>query len=1368
MTARKIWWFIISCLSSAGFAQAQESSVSPCPLATEQFIEGQVVEAYQRAQQCLWAAQQAEGLNSVTYAELLGLLTRISASAGDYALALAWVRREVTVRAQFAESSPALYGQALQNQGVLYLRVDSLVAARRSLVEAERVFRTIKAPLPLRLPYLLAKVHHRTGDFNRADSLYQRVISEAHAVDSLTLRDRATYYRSLLPDSSFISSGDGVYQQLIAQFQRTGDTLSLAYADACYRLGNTLVANDAWKAALPWYRRALTVYETGVPVDSTAYAGVLHNLGVMQVTQSRNQEAVQLLTQAHRIRQQHYTARDGAWWTSLDNLATALDQNDSTNQAIALYEALERADSTRLYPWQYAVALSNRATIYQRQQQYALAETYYARATRHLKNHPPTTPEQQLHQAAIFCNVARNQQQLARFDSAIYYFKRGTEIIRRVKGTNSDAYVAAVNGMAGLYHDLGYFVESDIFYQEALKLQKELSGEFTNAYANLLNNYALVCQEQGNLTQATELLNQSLKIKKALLGADHPDYGLALANVGLVHLEAARYQQARPLLELALTATVAQHSEAHPATISAYINLARLAMAQGNYPQAEQWLKKATTIAQTHFDPTHPEYARSRIELANFYLALGNYAAAKPLLLAGQRILRDKYGATHPEYATATQNLAGLYEAVGQVDSAEALYQEALRTDRQTLGKQHPSYATALNNLAALYQNQGIYAKAKPLLEESLDISRTLYGEEHPRHITTLLNLGLLHQSVGEYEQAQSCIERVVAVRRKTLNDKHPDYAFSRYAQAVLYHTLGDSERAEPIFREVMQRYTQQLREYFPALSEKEKSAFFLRVEPVLHAVQDFIIDRVLNQAQASDETSQALLGDFYNLQLLTKAILLNSSSQINATITNSNDDELMARYQQWISAKETLARLYALPPTEWKQQQGRVSSLEDRANALEKELSLRSAQFANDLRDRRFTWRDIRQQLQPDEAAIEIIRVEKEEDSLVFYVALAITPGADGPSIKLLPNGKAMETKNFNYYKNAIDFRVSDALSYDLYWKPIRSLLSPQTTTIYVAPDGVYHKISLNSLLNPRTDRFIIEETTVHMLSSTRELLRPPSVVNHRNAYLFGDPTYQLEAPFVDALAKIPNDPTSRTNPELMTSFNGFVSPPEADNLRTLPGTEQEVDHLAQLLRHHQWKTHTYLKTEATEEVVKHLNAPRLLHIATHGYFMSDLQPNGSSSAFGLHVPNARANPLLRSGLMLAGAATSLQRQRLQQVGSWEQEDGILTAYEAKNLDLSGTELVVLSACETGLGEIRNGEGVYGLQRAFLVAGAEGVLMSLWKVDDQSTAELMQLFYERWLGGEDKASALQEAQRAMMRTHRDPYYWGAFVLIGR
>ena len=1363
MVAQKFWWFVFFLSTGMGSAGAQDTPAFSCPMARQLVKEGRLVDAYPQAQQCLLAVQQSKGINSEAYAEGLRLLTQVSAAAGDFELALVWAGREVAVRALFAEASPLCYGQALQNQGTLYLRMDSLSAAQQSLTEAERVFSASQTISPLRMRYLLAKIYHRTGAFVRADSLYQVVIREAQKTEEASLSRQATYFRGLLPSASPASSESSPERAWITQLQVTGDTLSPAYADACYRWANALVADQAWEDAIPWYRRALTVHEVGSGSDSTQYAGILHNLGVIALFRGNPPEAAQQIAQAYAIRQKLYPVGAGEWWTSLDNLANAYYQNNDDAQAEALYKSLDQPDTIHRYPWQYAVALSNRASVYQQQERFHQAETYYARAARHLKTQTLITPDQKLHQAAIFYNVARNQQKLARFDSAVYYFKQAVEVIRQVKGTQSSEYVAAVNGMAALYHDIGYFVESEIFYQKALRIEADTHSSQTNTYASLLNNYALVCQALGNLHKATDLLDQSLKIKEAILGTDHPEFVLALANVGLVHLEAARYQQARPLLEMALATTIARDGEEHPSTIQPHLNLARLEMAQGAYPQAEQWLQKAAATAKMYYSPFHPEYARTQIELANLYMVLGNYAAAQPLLAAGQQILKDRYGANHPEYATATQNLAGLYEAMGRTDTAEVLYQEALRVDRQTLGKQHPAYATGLNNLAALYQNQGNYAKAQPLLEESLTISQTLYGEEHPRYTTTLLNLGLLHQSIREYELARRCIEEVVSIRRRTLNENHPDYAFSLYCQAVLYHAVGDAEQAEPIFREVVQRYTYQLQEYFPALSEKEKSAFFRRVEPVLHAVQDFIIDRVINQTPA--ETSRALLGDFYNLELLTKAILLHSSSQIKAAIASSNDAELAIRYQQWLSTKETLVRLYALPPTEWQQQRARVGSLEERANRLEKELSLRSAEFANDLKDRRLTWQEVQQQLQPEEAAIEIVRVEKERDSLVFYVALGVTPASNAPSMVVLPTGLAMETKNFFYYKNAITFRLADKLSYDLYWKPLESLLSSQTTTVYLAPDGVYHKVSLNSLLNPSSDRFLIEETTVRMLSSTRELLQPPAVPRPPEAYLLGDPSYQLATRPIDTLPPSPEDLSTASS-----GFNleGLSHSAEDKYLDTLPGTEREVERLAQLLRNHQWKTHTYFKKDATEEAVKQLDAPRLLHIATHGYFMSDLLSDHSASVFGLHVPNASANPLLRSGLLLAGAENSLHRQFLAPEDGPPQEDGVLTAYEAMNLNLTGTELVVLSACETGLGEIRNGEGVYGLQRAFLVAGAEGVLMSLWKVNDQATAKLMQLFYERWLSGEDKATALRAAQLAMMKTYPDPYYWGAFVLVGR
>jgi CHAT domain-containing protein len=170
------------------------------------------------------------------------------------------------------------------------------------------------------------------------------------------------------------------------------------------------------------------------------------------------------------------------------------------------------------------------------------------------------------------------------------------------------------------------------------------------------------------------------------------------------------------------------------------------------------------------------------------------------------------------------------------------------------------------------------------------------------------------------------------------------------------------------------------------------------------------------------------------------------------------------------------------------------------------------------------------------------------------------------------------------------------------------------------------------------------------------------------------------------------------------------------------------------------------------------------VLHIATHGYFLEDVEASGS--AFGVQLENATDNPLLRSGLMLAGASKTLSGQHMPNLAS--NDNGILTAYEAMNMNLEGTNLIVLSACETGLGDIKAGEGVYGLQRAFLVAGADALIMSLWKVDDAATQHLMRNFYTNWIKLGNKQKAFKQAQLQLMTKYKEPFYWGAFVMMGQ
>jgi CHAT domain-containing protein len=215
--------------------------------------------------------------------------------------------------------------------------------------------------------------------------------------------------------------------------------------------------------------------------------------------------------------------------------------------------------------------------------------------------------------------------------------------------------------------------------------------------------------------------------------------------------------------------------------------------------------------------------------------------------------------------------------------------------------------------------------------------------------------------------------------------------------------------------------------------------------------------------------------------------------------------------------------------------------------------------------------------------------------------------------------------------------------------------------------------------------------------------------------------------------------------------------------DIPVLPGTKVEIDGISKVLKASGYQVKQFTQKLATEANLKSVQGPTLMHIATHGYFLKDVENMGS--AFGISLENANDNPLLRSGLMLAGAGTTVSGKRMPNLES--NDNGILTAYEAMNLNLEGTDLIILSACETGLGDIKAGEGVYGLQRAFLVAGADALIMSLWKVDDAATQQLMSNFYTSWIKLGNKQKAFKQAQMQLMAKYKDPYYWGAFVMMG-
>ncbi len=548
--------------------------------------------------------------------------------------------------------------------------------------------------------------------------------------------------------------------------------------------------------------------------------------------------------------------------------------------------------------------------------------------------------------------------------------------------------------------------------------------------------------------------------------------------------------------------------------------------------------------------------------------------------------------------------------------------------------------------------------------------------------------------------------------------------------EALLRWSQGQTELAGESFQKLVKAYQQHIAYNFVAMSEYEKEQFYYSLKKDFDLFNAFVLDYSATQPEK-------LHGQMYDNILNTKALLLNQTNRQKNRIIQSGDQALITTLHQWENTKAKLAAQYYE-----KSSTTRIDSLERKIETQEKQLNQASGLFEN--KEKVAEWTQVKGILKPGEAAIEIVRinvVDKKKlgsvnpltDSTV-YLFLLLTADVKTPGFFVIANGNQLEKHFLPYYRNAIYSQSEDRLSYDQFWLTIRKHVAG-IKKLYLSADGVFNQINLNTLLNTVTNQYLIEEINLVYLTNTGDLLRKRNLNPEMNAVLVGRPTYDFTESSIRVGEGKVYGQRNVISEELMTF--------KEQDFSDLPGTETEVSQIESILKKRNLNVISFKGAEALEENVKAVRRPSILHIATHGFFVDD-----QASAI---------SPMIRSGIVLAGVKNT-EKQKT--------EDGILTAYEATNLNLDGTDLVVLSACQTGLGEVRNGEGVYGLQRAIMVAGANNLLMSLWKVDDEATAFLMTSFYSVW-EGQNNPDEFREIQIAMRKKYPHPFYWGAFVMLG-
>jgi tetratricopeptide (TPR) repeat protein len=996
-----------------------------------------------------------------------------------------------------------------------------------------------------------------------------------------------------------------------------------------------------------------------------------------------------------------------------------------------------------------------------------------------------------------------------KYDEARPLIERALEIREKTLGPEHPGVVAFLNNLADVYRLKGDLEKAEPLLQRAMVIGEKTLGPDHPTVAVSLNLLGIIHRVKGDYAKAESFYRRSLDIREKAFGKEHVEIAGSLNNLANLYREKGDYDKAEPLMQRALDIREKALGSEHRDVAQSFLNFANFYREKGDYDKAKPLIERALAIWEKAHGPEHPDVANAIDLLALLYEEKGEYDKAEPLYQRALDITMKSPGPESPAAAQTLNNMAILYHSKGDYDKAEPLYQRALAIREKSQGPQHFEVALVLNNLALLYRARSDYVRAEQLFQRALAIKEKVFGPEHREVASGLHNLADLSNAKGDYDKAELLYQRALAMKEKLLGPEHPSVAISLTGFAILCHAKGDYERAEPLHQRALAIREKSLGSNHPLVAESlyAIAAHYVAKGNVAQAVsfqsRASVVSEhniALNLATGSERQKLAYLStlstqtdqtvslharvasdDPMARSLATATILQRKGRALDATSNslgalrgrfNAQDRAVL---DQLNDTNAQLARLVLGGPQRISpaEHQRRIKALEEQKEKLEADISSRSAEFR--AQSQPVSLEAVQSTIPKSVALIEFFSYSpfnakytksKEAYGPPRYVAYALRRQGEAQWVEL-GEAKVIDEAVDKLRQALRDPQRSDvkrlARNVDrLVMKPLRPLLG-DTRQVFLSPDGALNLVPFAALVDER-QQYLVNRYSFHYLASGRDLLRLQVKQESKSADLvLADPAYGEKETDEKALAAT-RDIEKKTQgaktsaPQLSQSLNM-----EQVFFRPLPGTAGEAEALKRLLP----QARVLTKEQATETVLKQANRPHILHIATHGYFLRDLELSAANTIAGEaprlpeFTPGGEKieNPLLRSGLALAGA--NLRRSG--------EEDGILTALEAAGLDLWGTKLVVLSACDTGVGEVKNGEGVYGLRRALVLAGSETQVMSLWPVSDTATRDLMVDYYRRLQRGEGRGEALRQVQLQMLRNpkRQHPYYWASFIQSG-
>lgn len=1251
----------------------------------------------------------------------------------------------------------------------------------------------------------------QAGNYASAQAVLQQAVTLAEQNFGLEHMDTAAAYNNLadvFASTDEISKAESYYQKALAICEKVAGPEHLDTAITLNNLGQLYKNKGNFETALRYYQRSSSIIEKALGPEHPQTGAMLNNLGMLYRAMGKTDQAEQLLQRALEIWEKTLGLEHPQTITCLNNLAGLCLAMGNYDRSLKLYQQVIGLREKVLgsnHP-ETAVSLNELASVLRITGKYDQAEPLFRRSLASLEK--SLGPEHSLI-AKVLNDGGALYSTKGDFAQAQALYQRALTMNEHLLGKDHPSVASTLNNLALLYRTTGEYAKAESLFERSLKIDETALGPEHPGVSATLSNLAGLYKDMGEFKKAEALYQRSLTISEKSQGNAHPETAASINNLAELYRELGDYPKAEKLFQRSLTIFETAFGVDHPETANGYNNLAGLCIAQGDFAQAEPLYQRALVILEKRLGLVHPEVARTLNNLATLYRYKGDFQQAESLHRRSLAIIEQAFGPDHPSVASVLNNLAIVLVLQHQYLGAEPLLRRGQAIREKNFGKEHPDVAISLGTLANLMYLKGDLVQAEILNRQALAIREKAFESDHPDIALSLLNLGNVYQATGDLARSEAHFKRALAITEATLGPDHPQRA--NCLNSLTLNSVGRNQVKEAI------RYQSQCSEIrerdllknLGTGSESQKVSYLKltqnEVDTALSINQQF--------APKSFEAAQSAL----TVLLRRKGRALDAATNAIEIVRQRATPEDRKMLDELFRLRSQISVLTLRGPGKDSGQHylATLKALNEQAEQLEAQISARSVEFK--VQTTPITLESIQKLIPSNAALVEFalyhpydlktknfnpphyaVYVLKNQGSGTENQSSGFRVPGSGADSKKDQNSQTQPLQSANQREQSQSNEAENPEPGTLLWadlgeasaiepvikafrqelqsvtsdpgrrlvlgsgqsskksrlkelgrkleqltfQPVRHLLGA-TTRVLLSPDDSLNLIPFDALVDEQ-GKYLVERYEFSYLTSGRDLLRLQShIPSEQPPLIIANPDY-----------------SQGKGPEL---FGLQFSP-----LTRLEGTELEAQQLKATFP----QSAVYLDRQATKSILTLTHRPLFLHISTHGAFLEDqatdrdlvndqtrlLERTDESRGLVLQA-FSQANPLLRSCLFFAGANQPTTKTN----------NGILTALEVAGLDLWGTRLVVLSACDSGLGDIKTRDGVYGLRRSLVLAGAESQLVSLWPVSDRGTQELMNRYYQLLKTGVGRSTALRQVRLEFLKNpaRHHPYYWASFILSG-